>query len=89
MGCQGIPLATRGYIFCPSTTVVECDTKCYIPLNLQIKTDVFKLNLQELDPIKLNTMIDFNKINLLKLSDLKLNTKLSTDFKLNLKKCEE
>ncbi len=88
MAGQSIALATKGIIFCPQgiTTTV---TRCIIPLNLRLKTDLFKLNLKKIDTIKLNLLIQRDKLNLVKLSTFKLNSKLSNQFKLNLRVCED
>lgn len=89
MTCQGIPLATRGMIFIPKVTVTDGVGRYVLPFNLQLTSDVIKLNLKYLETIKLNTFIDQKKLSLLKLENLKLNQKITTDLKLNLKKCEE
>ncbi len=88
MAGQSIALATKGIIFCPQD-VISTVTRCVIPFNLRLTTDLFKLNLKKIDNIKLNLLIERNKLNLVKLSTFKLNSKLSNKFKLNLKVCED
>ncbi len=88
MGCQGIPLATRGIIFCPQGTVTRI-TRCVLPFNLRLTTNIFNLNLKKQTTINLNSIINQKKLNLIKLSKFNLNTKISDKFKLNLKKCED
>lgn len=88
MGCQGIPLATKGMIY-PVQTVSPSCTKYVLPFNLQLTNDAIKVNLNYLPSIKLNSFLDKKALNLLKLSNFKLNQKLVKNLKLNLKKCEE
>lgn len=88
MAGQSIALATKGIIFCPQGAVLRV-TRCVIPFNLRLTTDLFKLNLKKIDTIKLNLLIERNKLNLVKLSTFKLNSKLSNKFKLNLRVCED
>ncbi len=88
MAGQSIALATKGIIFCPQG-VISTVTRCVIPFNLRLTTDLFKLNLKKIDNIKLNLLIQRDKLNLVKLTTFKLNSKLSNQFKLNLKVCED
>lgn len=88
MAGQVIALATKGIIFCPQGAIVRV-TRCVIPFNLRLTTDLFKLNLKKIDNIKLNLLIQRNKLNLVKLSTFKLNSRLSDKFKLNLRVCED
>ncbi len=85
---QSIALATKGIIFCPQG-IISTVTRCVIPFNLRLTTDLFKLNLKKIDNIKLNLLIQRDKLNLIKLTTFKLNSKLSNQFKLNLKVCED
>lgn len=86
--CQGIPLATKGMIYCP-LTISSGVTRCVLPFNLQLNSDVIKLNLKASEPIKLNAFFDQKKLSLIPLSNLKLSQKITNNLKINLKKCEE
>lgn len=86
MAGQSIVLATKGIIFCPQGNRI---VRCVIPFNLRLTTDLFKLNLKKIDTIKLNLLIQRDKLNLVKLTTFKLNSKLSNQFKLNLRICED
>lgn len=88
MAGQSVALATKGIIFCPQG-IISTVTRCVIPFNLRLTTALFKLNLKKIDTIKLNLLIQRNKLNLVKLSTFKLNSKLSDQFKLNLRVCED
>lgn len=88
MGCQGIPLATRGMIICPQRDITRI-IKCIIPFNVRLKADSFLLNLQLNSNKNINLKIQENKLNIKRLSSLKLSKRLSNPFKLNLKKCED
>jgi len=86
MGCQGIPLVTRGMIFIPNTEIVEGITRYILPLNLQLKTNPVKINLKVVDLVKLSSSINIQKLQLKKLTNLKLNTQIPS-LKLSLKEC--
>jgi len=85
--CQGIPLATKGIIYCPEIVSSGC-TRYVMPINLNLTKDVIKLNLTLLDTIKFYAKLDVNKLKLA-IPTLKLNQKITNNLKLNLKKCEE
>ena len=87
MAGQSISLATKG-IICKGGDITRI-TRCVLPLNLQLKTDVFKLSLKKQDSIKLNMSINEPKLTLKNLSSKKLTLKRIDNFKLNLKKCED
>jgi len=87
MTCQGIPLATKGIISCPSSTPSGC-TRYVLPFNLRLETDALKLNLKYSDKINLNALLDKKKLSLIKIPEFQLNNKIPS-LKLNLKKCEE
>ncbi len=88
MAGSGISLATKGIIFC-SQGIISQVIRCVIPFNLRLTTDLFKLNLKKVESIKLNLLMQRNKLNLVKLTTFKLNSKLSNQFKLNLRVCED
>ena len=85
MSGQTIALATRGVI-CRGRGEITRIVRHVLPFNLQLKTDVIKLNLKHLEVIKLNTILSQKKLNLIKLPNLKLNKKITSTLKLNLKK---
>lgn len=87
MSGQSNALATRGVI-CKGgdRTIIR---RCILPFNLKLKKESFPLNLKLDTSKQLNLEIQKNKLNINKLPSLKLNKKLSTTFKLNLKKCED
>ena len=84
MAGQSIALATKGIICKGGDRII----KCFIPLNLQLTTDLFKLNLKLQDRFNLNSILDQTNLNLIKLSQINLNTKIDK-FNINLRKCEE
>jgi len=86
--CQGIPLVTRGMIYCPQVSPEDCVRRYVLPFNLKLNTDDIKLNLKSLENINLSSTLAQTKLNLIKLPSLKVNKTLSS-IKLNLKKCEE
>ena len=79
---DALSLATDGIICSPGTM------SYVMPFNLQLNSDVIKLNLKHLETIKLNAILDQKKLSL-KLVNLKLSQKFTNDLKINLKKCEE
>jgi len=87
MSGHAIALATRGIIY-KGTGGGDIIVRYVLPFNLQLNTDIIKINLKHLDTIKLNAILSTKKLNLIKLPNLKLNQKLPT-LKLNLKKCED
>ena len=87
MAGQSIALATKGVI-CRGGDITRI-TRCVIPLNLRLKTDLFKLNLKKIDPMKLNLSITEPKLNLKNSDQFQLTLKRIDKFKLNLKKCED
>lgn len=88
MTCQGIPLVTKGMIFCPQSSVISEETRYILPFNLQLNRAKIKLNLKSLETKKLNIKNEMKKLNLIHLPNLKISSKLSV-FKLSLKKCED
>ncbi len=88
MAGQSIALATKG-IICKGIGEITRITRCVLPLNLQLKTDLFKLSLKKQDPMKLNLSISEPKITLKNSSKTQLTLKRIDNFKLSLKKCED
>lgn len=88
MSGQANAIGTRGVICKGGSRTIIRIFRCVLPFNLQLKRDLFKVNLKLQDTINLNTLIDQNKINLLKLDPFKFNTNVP-DLKINLKKCED
>lgn len=84
---DALSLATDG-IICPTGITINGITRCVIPFNLHLTTDVFNFNLKLKNIINLNAILDKKKINLLKIQT-NLNSKLSNKTKINLKKCED
>ena len=84
MGCQGIVLATKGIIYKPEIII-----RYILPLKLKLNKDIIRLKIKKSNLINLNLILDSKKLNLLKLTNLKLNQKITNNFKLNLKKCED
>lgn len=87
MACQGIPLATKGIIYCPKATIVSGDTRCVLPFKIKLNRDLFNLNLKKKDPITINSLFKDQKINIL-FSELKVNNRFP-NLKINLKKCKD
>ena len=87
MGCQGIPLATKGIIFCPQLVSSGC-TRYVLPFNLSLNTDPIKVSLIKQDPITLNTTITKKQLVLKVLPKSKFNMTRVKKIKLNIKKCE-
>lgn len=84
MSGQAIALVTKGILCKGGERII----KRFIPLNLQLQTDIFKLSLKKQDPIKLNLSIIESKITL-KNFQHQLNLKVIDKYKLNLKVCED
>lgn len=88
MSCQGVPLVTKGMIYCPQA-VVAGETRYVLPFRVKLLHDLITLRLFYKDTIKLSTKIDKNKLNLVNLSNFKLNKKIVNSLNLRLKKCED
>jgi hypothetical protein len=88
MGCQGIPLVTRGMIFCPDEVVSGC-VRYVLPFNLKLLHDKIELSVFIKERITLASKFQTNKIFLTTLSNFKLTNKILSPLKLELKKCED
>jgi len=88
MGCQGIPLVTKGMIFCPKIITNEIIKDCAIPFTVKFNKDDIKLTLNRQSNFQLPVQINIKKLSLTK-STKNITQNLIKRFTLNLKKCEE